>query len=429
MVGKVNRKNLDSRTARSRHKRGRQPHWEVLQGVEGRVHIGWQCWKGDPAGRWLLRRYVGNRRYRIETLGLADDSGAVADGERTLSYEQAVAKAHAIVGKPQEESGPFTVRAAWEHYLAYKRKRGEPVDDLVSRGPAHILPELGDLVVAKLKTETLDNWLTSMAKAPAQSRPKAGKPQYKAAASSEDAIRARRASANRVLTMLKAALNRAWRDGKISSDAVWRRVEPFEAVDAARLRYLTMAEGTRLLNACDAESRPLVQAALETGCRYSELACLEVADFNPDARTIAIRKSKSGKIRHVILTPEGAAFFQQHCAGRSGTELMFRHADGRAWQKSEQGRPMRAACGHARITPAISFHILRHTWASHAVMNGVPLLVVAKNLGHGDTRMVEKHYGHLAEDYVTKAIHANAPRFGTAASSSVVPIERALSRS
>ena len=35
-------------------------------------------------------------------------------------------------------------------------------------------------------------------------------------------------------------------------------------------------------------------------------------------------------------------------------------------------------------------------WASHAVMNGVPLIVVAKNLGHSDTRMVERHYGHLA---------------------------------
>jgi integrase len=47
---------------------------------------------------------------------------------------------------------------------------------------------------------------------------------------------------------------------------------------------------------------------------------------------------------------------------------------------------MREACEHARIIPPISFHILRHTWASLAVMARVPLLVVAKNLGHKDTR-------------------------------------------
>ena len=70
------------------------------------------------------------------------------------------------------------------------------------------------------------------------------------------------------------------------------------------------------------------------------------------------------------------------------------------------------ACDRAKIKPRISFHILRHTWASLAVMNGVPLMVVAKNLGHADTRMVEKHYGHLSPSYVAEAIRAGAPRFG-----------------
>jgi hypothetical protein len=45
-------------------------------------------------------------------------------------------------------------------------------------------------------------------------------------------------------------------------------------------------------------------------------------------------------------------------------------------------------------------------------MNGAPLLVVGKNLGHSDTRMVEKHYGHLAPSYIADAIRAAAPRFG-----------------
>jgi hypothetical protein len=43
----------------------------------------------------------------------------------------------------------------------------------------------------------------------------------------------------------------------------------------------------------------------------------------------------------------------------------------------------------------------------------VPLLAVAKNFGHSDQRMVEKHYyGHLAPSYITGAIRAGAPRFG-----------------
>ena len=155
-----------------------------------------------------------------------------------------------------------------------------------------------------------------------------------------------------------------------------------------------------------------MRAGLETGCRYGELIRLEVCDFNPDAATLAIRQSKGGKPRHVVLTEEGAVFFCQQTTGRSGHELMFRHGDGGAWKTSEQARPMKEACERAEIKPTISFHILRHTWASLAVMNGTPLLVVAKNLGHADTRMVEKHYGHLAPSYVAEAIRAGAPKFG-----------------
>ena len=81
------------------------------------------------------------------------------------------------------------------------------------------------------------------------------------------------------------------------------------------------------------------------------------------------------------------------------------------------------ACDRAKITPAVSFHSLRHTYASHAVMAGAPLLVVAKNLGHADTRMVEKHYGHLSQSYLADAIRAAAPRFGIVDESKVARLQ------
>jgi len=40
------------------------------------------------------------------------------------------------------------------------------------------------------------------------------------------------------------------------------------------------------------------------------------------------------------------------------------------------------------------------------VMDRVPLMAVARNLGHADTRMVEKHYGHLAPSYVADTVRA-----------------------
>jgi integrase len=424
MSGTVKHARLESQSARARLKRGRQPHWQAL--VEGRVHLGWQCWKGEPVGRWLLRRYIGDGKYRVQALGRADDA-ARADGADVLSFEQAKAKAHAMVASPNGNGNDpivrLTVRQAMHRYIDFKHQKGQPVGDLISRSNVHIIPTLGDLVVSELIAEQLRRWLATMAAAPAQRRAKGSKPQYRPEPTTDEEHRQRRASANRVLTMLKAALNHAYDEGHVASRDAWgRRLAPFEKVEVARVRYLTVAEAERLINACEPDFRSLVHAGLETGCRYGELIRLEVCDFNPDAATLAIRQSKSGKPRHVVITEEGAAFFRQQTAGGSGHELMFRHGDGGASKTSEQARPMKEACECAEIKPTISFHILRHTWASLAVMNGTPLLVVAKNLGHADTRMVEKHYGHLAPSFIADAIRAGAPRYRVKGDKRVVPL-------
>ena len=111
-------------------------------------------------------------------------------------------------------------------------------------------------------------------------------------------IRARRATANRNLTVLKAALNHAWQGGKITgSDEAWRKVKPFRGADAARVRYLQIDECTRLLNACEPDFRRLVRGALVTGARYGELCRADVRDFNPDSASLLVRESKGGKPR------------------------------------------------------------------------------------------------------------------------------------
>jgi integrase len=156
------------------------------------------------------------------------------------------------------------------------------------------------------------------------------------------------------------------------------------------------------------------------------LAALTTEDFNARGGTLRLSSRKgdgSEKIHHAVLTAEGVAFFERLCAGRARDAAIFPKGEGSAWDKSHQARPMREACERAKIKPAIGFHGLRHTWASHAVMNGVPLLVVAKNLGHSDTRMVERHYGHLAPSYIADAIRSGAPRFGSAAPDNVTSLD------
>jgi integrase len=203
-----------------------------------------------------------------------------------------------------------------------------------------------------------------------------------------------------VLTILKAALTHAYQNRHASSADAWQATKPFREVDAPKVRYLSDAETVRLVNAALGEFRALVTGALMTGARYGELAALKVSDFASDSGSIYIARAKGGKPRHIHLSEEGLEFFRQATAGKVAQDLLLPRFDNAAWHHALQFRPNREACSRAKISPAISFHVLRHTYASRLAMRGVPMAVIAAQLGHSDTRMTERHYAHLAPSYV-----------------------------
>jgi integrase len=408
---------LMSRTARETLRPNRKPYYRL---IERGIALGYRKPSKGP-GTWLVRRYIGNDSYTVINLVTADgrpifaDDHEDANGKTVLNFGQAQDAIRVHKNEPAKNTGSYTVAQAAQDYLDFLVSEGRAdaaVRDAKTRIDAFILPTLGGLKVEALKPDQLRRWRTDLAKAPPRLRTRSDEKQKYRDGSNE---RARRATANRILTTLKALLNHAFDEEMVSSNKAWgRRVKPFEGADVARVRHLTIEEAARLVNACDPEFRPLVQAALQTGARYGQITGLKVSDFHPDVGTINFRTRKGTgeeKSSVCVLTDEGVSFFKHACAGRKDSELIFRKDNGREWLRSHQFRPMVAACKRAKIKH-IGFHGLRHTWASLSVMSGVPLMVVAKNLGHSDTRMVERHYGHLAPSFVADAIRAGAPRFG-----------------
>ena len=166
MTNTVKHAKLETRASRARLKRGRQGHWQSI--IPGREHLGYQRWPNEPAGRWIWRRRLGSAtkggkhfysRYQTITLGLADDTSS-ADGERVLSYAQAMAAARAAIDSPRGRVHGLTVRQAMDRYVEFKRSQGQSVADLLSRSRAHITPVLGDLAVEDLTAEQLRRWLS-----------------------------------------------------------------------------------------------------------------------------------------------------------------------------------------------------------------------------------------------------------------------------
>ncbi len=423
MARTVRHAKLDTRSARAKLEARKSPYWMPL--TKG-CSLGYR--KSAEGGRWLAK-YVGEGIRRETTLGPSDDA-LDADGVTALDFAQAQKKAREWFSKVGREAageegsyGPYTVADAARDYMEWFRAERKSVRETQYMIDAHILHALGKVEVTKLTAKRLLRWRNGIAETPARLRTRSGEKQrYRDASSDPEAPRKRRSTANHVLTALKSMLNYAWREGRVASDDAWRRIKPFQGVDMARVRYLKAAECKRLVNSCGAEFRPLVQAALYTGCRYGELTRMSVSDFNPDAGTVTVREAKAGKPRHVILDEEGQSFFEGMTAGRPDDAPIFQREIRGRWGKSHQARPLQEACKRAKIKPAVSFHVMRHTYASHLVMNGAPLQVVAHNLGHSDTRMVEKHYVHLQPSYVADTIRAAAPKLGIADSGNVTAI-------
>ena len=436
-MAQAKRDPLENRSNRLKLKPHPAPYWSRL--AEGQF-IGYFRPEGGGAGTWRVKwRDIETGARKQFRLGTADDL-TEADGALVLTWAQANEKARVWFEVAAHEAvlaaggevlpkGAYTVAMAMEDYFLDSERRGvRGLRAARSANRVHILPELGPLEVGRLTRNRLEKWQAAVAASPALARPRPGAetPNLRHKTALPEHQRARKDTANRVFTVLKAALNLALdRRRVIGSGEAWREVKPFKGVGQARTRFLTVEDQVRIVNGCPADFRRLVQGALFTGGRYGELARAMVQDFNPIAGTLFLvgKGTGEGKPRQVALTGEGQALFLELTVGRPAGDLIFQRDQvarrarpdaGSGWAHGDQSRFMIEACKAASLE-ALTFHELRHSYASMLVNKGVPLAYVAAQLGHTDTRMVEKHYGHLAPSALAESIRALCPIQGITA--------------
>lgn len=180
---------------------------------------------------------------------------------------------------------------------------------------------------------------------------------------------------------------------------VWTGPNPLMAlrqvhVHEPELLYLSIQQCSRLLDECSNSRNPYVRTialiCLSTGARWREAE--ELQRHHVSGGRVHFYGTKNGRFRVV---PISAALQEEILSvGQKGKARLF----------PESRTAFRCAYKRAGLTtPGQCLHILRHTFASHFMMNGGDILTLQRILGHSDLKMTMR-YAHLSPDHLRDAL-------------------------
>lgn len=230
---------------------------------------------------------------------------------------------------------------------------------------------------------------------------------------------------------LSSILSRAVKWGYIT-------VNPADAAEKPSLRgreaaYLEEADARRLLELLQNEPirwRAIITFDLLSGLRRGELLGLRWQDIDLDEHTVTIRQTSNylpGKGIYVS-TPKTATSARPLHLSTAAVMMLLeykawqdrqRQQMGDAWE-DQDGRVFTTDTGGPLFPdsvtqwfsnfiarsgmPKVTIHSLRHTYASLMIADGVPLVVVSKQLGHAQTSTTANIYAHAIASAQAKAM-------------------------
>ena len=180
--------------------------------------------------------------------------------------------------------------------------------------------------------------------------------------------------------------------------------------------YLSADECALLLAHADGIIREMILTALRTGMRHGELTGLQWSSIDWQNRNITVRHSrcdrtgvlqspKSNRERHI---PMDVDVYEALFNRRPGTGYVFLDRGDKPFTSARLLRELRDVRYKAGLRP-LGWHTLRHTFASHLAMRGVPLHIVQVLLGHSSISTTMR-YAHVAPTALKTAIEVLNPK-------------------
>lgn len=207
------------------------------------------------------------------------------------------------------------------------------------------------------------------------------------------------------------------RKGYLSAFYTWLGITPNPAVavdlpakDRSRAEAWTDGQIETIRGAADklveqggAVARRMVETALATGARESEMFALRLEDFDPDAKVVHILRQlgrykttttglKGDRPRTAVVLP----FYWQHHPEGEGLAFPSKRDPSKPLHRSERARLIERVLDTAGLNePGTAYHKFRHTYARLFIEAGGDPWMLAESMGHASVRTTETQYGHF----------------------------------
>jgi len=162
---------------------------------------------------------------------------------------------------------------------------------------------------------------------------------------------------------------------------------------------LSREEVVRLLDAtAELRERALLETAYATGMRVSEVVRLRLADIDSERMAIRVEQGKGHKDRYVMLSPSLLSTLREYWRATKPRVFLFPGMGGKKpLDVSVAQRIFGQAKQRARIDKRVSFHSLRHSFATHLLEDGANMRTIQVLLGHRSLETTQR-YAHVSED-------------------------------
>lgn len=378
--------------ARDRLPPRRDPYW---QRIEAGTYLGFRKMSATAAGTWIARfRDAADGKQHHTSLGEFADRPQHERFDAAKRAAEAWFKHMGLGGKNEAA----TVERACAHYVEHLRAAGREstAKDAEGRFARWIVgSKFGGIDLQRLRAADVQAWRTSLARTGAMPQDKS-KPSARPRAAS---------SLNRDMSTLRAALNLALEDGRVSSDTAWKvKLRPVEGADGRRDVYLDIEQRRALIEHAAPDLATFLRALSLVPLRPGAMAALTVANFDARLATLTIGADKAGRDRRITLPKSTASLFAAQTRGKLPAAPLFARADGKPWGKDSWKYPFKDAVRAAGLPDAATAYALRHSAITDLIaLHRLDTLTVAQ-LSGTSLQMIEKHYGHLLRDHAAKAL-------------------------